>query len=259
LEAREVPASGGLSQLLHSPALAAAPIGQIGSILPININSVTSQAGQLVANGSIGTTPFTAPLTLAPAANSTNVLNLQLGPIHLDLLGLKVDTSPICLAITATPGSGNLLGNLLSNVANLLNNNNSLGSILGNLTSAQTTTLTNGLTGLLNGAFSAITTPLSGSTSDLGVTSTTDAAGNTTNILHLSVGPLNLNLLGLNVKLDNCANGPVTVDISAQAGPGNLLGNLLSDVAHLLDQPGLRVGQIGHLLQDITGAIGRLI
>ena len=32
------------------------------------------------------------------------------------------------------------------------------------------------------------------------------------NILHLALGPVDLNLLGLQVGLDNCHNGPVTVD-----------------------------------------------
>jgi hypothetical protein len=46
----------------------------------------------------------------------------------------------------------------------------------------------------------------------------------------LTLGPLDLNLLGLQVHLDR-----VVLDITAQSGPGNLLGNLLCSVAHLLD------------------------
>jgi hypothetical protein len=46
-------------------------------------------------------------------------------------------------------------------------------------------------------------------------------------ILHLELGPLELNLLGLEMILDNCANGPATVDITGITGRGNLLGNLL--------------------------------
>jgi len=49
-------------------------------------------------------------------------------------------------------------------------------------------------------------------------------------ILHLQLGPLDLNLLGLVVHLNQ-----VVLDISAQPGAGNLLGNLLCSVAHLLD------------------------
>ena len=59
---------------------------------------------------------------------------------------------------------------------------------------------------------------------------TTSATAATCSILHLVLGPLDLNLLGLKVHLDR-----VVLDITAQSGSGNLLGNLLCAVAHLLD------------------------
>ncbi|HJU66603.1 MAG TPA: hypothetical protein VJ650_00045 [Gemmatimonadaceae bacterium] len=49
-----------------------------------------------------------------------DVLNLDLGPLHLDLLGLVVDLAPVVLDITAVPGPGNLLGNLLCAIVSLL-------------------------------------------------------------------------------------------------------------------------------------------
>jgi len=49
-----------------------------------------------------------------------DVLNLVLGPLHLDLLGLVVDLNQLVLDITAVPGGGNLLGNLLCGVLGLL-------------------------------------------------------------------------------------------------------------------------------------------
>ncbi|MFE9691991.1 hypothetical protein [Micromonospora sp. NPDC005806] len=55
----------------------------------------------------------------------------------------------------------------------------------------------------------------------------------TCDILNLDLGPLDLNLLGLQVHLNE-----VVLDITAQQGPGNLLGNLLCAVAGLLDNPG---------------------
>ena len=45
-------------------------------------------------------------------------------------------------------------------------------------------------------------------------------------ILELVLGPLDLSLLGLNVSLDDCEDGPVQVCISASRREG-LLGNLL--------------------------------
>jgi hypothetical protein len=69
-------------------------------------------------------------------------------------------------------------------------------------------------------------------------------AAATCQVLHLELGPLDLNLLGLRVHLDR-----VVLDITAQSGPGNLLGNLLCSVANLLNQqPALPVGQVAALL-----------
>ncbi len=56
-----------------------------------------------------------------PTPGACQVLNLVLGPINLNLLGLRVATNDIHLLIEAVPGAGNLLGNLLCAVTNLLN------------------------------------------------------------------------------------------------------------------------------------------
>ncbi|HZU35605.1 MAG TPA: LEPR-XLL domain-containing protein [Gemmataceae bacterium] len=220
--------------LVSSAAPSAAHAFQAQSIAPLTITNVVNQNGQLVAQGLLGSQAFTAPLTLTASPNAADpscpILNLQLAPIHLNLLGLHVDTSAICLRITAMPGNGQLLGNLLCDVANALNNGQSLGGILGGLTSTQTNQLTSGLTSLLNSTLTDVTTP------GLGLpTQQAAVAGSACNVLNLSLGPVNLNLLGLNVHLDNCNNGPVTVAVTAQPGPGNLLGNLLCNLSNLLD------------------------
>lgn len=53
------------------------------------------------------------------------------------------------------------------------------------------------------------------------------------NVLSLTLGPLNLNLLGLVVTLNQ-----VVLNITAESGAGNLLGNLLCTVANLLNNNG---------------------
>jgi hypothetical protein len=58
-------------------------------------------------------------------------------------------------------------------------------------------------------------------------------------ILHLELGPLDLDLLGLVVHLDR-----VVLDISAEPGAGNLLGNLLCAIVGLLDSPGTQLVQL---------------
>ena len=72
-------------------------------------------------------------------------------------------------------------------------------------------------------------------------------------ILHLELGPLDLNLLGLRVQLNQ-----VVLDITAIPGPGNLLGNLLCAVAGLLD--GVDLGDVlGNLLQSLIDALIRIL
>jgi len=80
------------------------------------------------------------------------------------------------------------------------------------------------------------------------------ASNGTCDILNLVLGPLDLNLLGLQVDLEQ-----VVLDITAQEGPGQLLGNLLCAVAGLLDGPtGLSalVDQIANLLNRVLGVLG---
>jgi len=246
-EDRTVPAAPVLNAAQVAPAAAGA-----ASLLPINITSVAFNAadGLLSVAGTIGNTVFATTATLTgsqPPSATTPILHLQLNEIHLDVLGLKVDTSKICLDITTTSGPGNLLGNLLGGVANALNGGSPLGSVLGGLSATDLSSVTGGLTDLLNGALGG-----------LGSQSAVSGANSVTNILHLSLGPVDLTLLGLNVSLDNCADGPVTVDISAQAGPGKLLGNLLTSVSHLLDGPA-NGRALSNALNRVAGEINNLL
>lgn len=58
-----------------------------------------------------------------------DILNLVLGPLDLDLLGLQVHLDRVVLNIVAVSGAGNLLGNLLCAVAGLLDNSGVLRQI----------------------------------------------------------------------------------------------------------------------------------
>ena len=69
-------------------------------------------------------------------------------------------------------------------------------------------------------------------------------------ILRLRLGPLDLDLLGLQVHLDR-----IVLDITAQAGPGNLLGNLLCAIAGLLDDNPLQLGVLRDLLRAVLGVL----
>ena len=66
-------------------------------------------------------TPATAAQIPVPTPGACPVLNLALGPINLNLLGLVIRTNEIQLRIDAVQGPGNLLGNLLCAITGLLN------------------------------------------------------------------------------------------------------------------------------------------
>ena len=65
------------------------------------------------------------------SAASCDILNLVLGPLDLNILGLEVHLNQVVLDIIATSGAGNLLGNLLCAVAGLLDGGAVLGQIAG--------------------------------------------------------------------------------------------------------------------------------
>ena len=67
-------------------------------------------------------------------------------------------------------------------------------------------------------------------------------------ILHLVLGPLDLDLLGLVVHLDK-----VVLDITAVPGAGALLGNLLCAVVGLLDGTG--IGGLSGILTNLLNAL----
>jgi hypothetical protein len=90
----------------------------------------------------VGSVSQSVALPVTDPPSSCQILNLTLGPLDLNLLGLVVHLDTVHLTITAVPGPGNLLGNLLCAVAGLLDNNN-----LGNALAA----LLNQIIGILNG------------------------------------------------------------------------------------------------------------
>ncbi len=85
------------------------------------------------ANGMSLTDGDASAMRLA-AAQGCDVLNLVLGPLDLNLLGLNVSLNEVVLDIVAVPGAGNLLGNLLCAVAGLLDPASPLEGLLTQLT-----------------------------------------------------------------------------------------------------------------------------
>lgn len=98
------------------------------------------------------------------------------------------------------------------------------------------TTITGTFTDAVTGIVTNFTTTLTG-------------ASGSCQILDLVLGPLTLNVLGVVVTLNQ-----VHLNITAQSGPGNLLGNLLCAVAHLLDS-----SASGNAITNLLNKIFRLL
>ena len=136
---------------------ALAPISGTGFTGVVDVDRIVRQAdGTLAAVGTATVTntvtnqtasqAVALPVDLAATAvgSTCEILNLVLGPLHLDLLGLVIDLNQVVLTITAEQGPGNLLGNLLCAVAGLLDGPGGLNNLL------------NGIAALLNQILGAL-------------------------------------------------------------------------------------------------------
>jgi hypothetical protein len=105
------------NQVLASGELTATLVDSIGR----SVGSATQTVTLPVVRDESGGT-FAALATC-------QVLDLVLGPLDLNLLGLVVHLDRVHVNITAVTGPGNLLGNLLCAVLDLLNGTGNLGTI----------------------------------------------------------------------------------------------------------------------------------
>jgi hypothetical protein len=168
----------------------------------------------------------TAPTNAAPPSEKPT--KTVTGPITQTITNLLV-TDPISGATALF--SGTLTINSLTT--------NSAGDLI-----IQVGTLTGNLVGALAGGTMAVNESLAG------LVLATDPRHCT--ILHLDLGPIFLDLLGLQVTTNE-----IVLDITAVAGPGNLLGNLLCSLVHLLDQNPLST-LVGQLLAQINAILAGL-
>jgi len=195
-------------------------VNDVDLVKPRLAGGVLRAVGGTVS-GTLNGLPFTTDikhfaLDLRPAQTGAGcaILDLELAPIHLQLLGLHVDTSRICLNITAFRTG--LLGNLLCDLSGL-----DLGGILNGLLGGDL------LAGILeNSLGEALAQAQPGQGGGNGNGNNGKVCTGQCEILNLVLGPVTLDLLGLVVNLDNCRGGPVQVCVSATASEG-LLGSLL--------------------------------
>jgi predicted nucleotidyltransferase len=195
-----------LGNLLYNLANLANPDGTAALLNLFNL---------LGAGATDGSAP---PSATAPGAQSApqKLLEVNLKPLDLNLLGLEVKSAPITVTISEQAGGGDLLGNVLSGVTALLNVstvNNALNNVL-----STAVDLANSATLAVNGV-----TPGS-----LDNSMATGATG----VLDLFVSPVHLNLLGLLVD-----TAPIHLTVTAHAGPGLVLGNAVTELANVFNPP----------------------
>jgi hypothetical protein len=201
-----------------APGSAAAASKQGDLAVGIAVDKFSSKSGKTIAKGTAtaklvdnagNTTVIRQPVTLtAKGSGSCRILTLTLDQLKLTLLGLNVDLSKVELKVTGKPNGG------------------VLGSLFCKLARAKVKASARAATRRLNAhlrrhplrpfAFSVPLTP--------GVTSAAVTTP-TCPVLNLVLGPLNLDLLGLVVDLNQ-----VNLVVTATPG-GGTLGNLFCTLA----------------------------
>lgn len=131
--------------------------GIVYTVAKVQITKFYYENGQLLVDGGLFApggaliSAFSrAPATLTSSGGPTQptcpILDLDIGAIHLNLLGLVVDLAPVHLDIVAESGPGALLGNLLCALVGLLDQQSPLETAITNLLN----TINALLSGLLN-------------------------------------------------------------------------------------------------------------
>jgi hypothetical protein len=107
------------------------------------VSTATNDAGTTGTTGTAAQPNGLRAAQVTPTPGACSILNLHLGALDLNLLGLHVALDPVNLLVEAVPGADALLGNLLCAVAGLLD-----GAGLGGL-SGILTNLLNAILGIL--------------------------------------------------------------------------------------------------------------
>jgi hypothetical protein len=210
-----------VASVVAAPASAADTTSRVGKFtMTTKITSVRAAAGgglvargvvvgKLNANGTVvrDTAPARFRVSQQQQNGRCNILALRLAPVHLALLGIRVDTSHISLDLTARRRGG-VLGRLFCALANaeVRFPRAAIAQINRELDRAPVATRSSA--------------PVRVATHQ-----------GTCQILDLILGPLHLDLLGLVVDLyGQTKSDPVRVTITGEPGHG-LLGDLLCSLA----------------------------
>ncbi len=231
---------GGLADALSS-ATGAGETSQVTAQLNNTLND-TSTLGDLDKAFAHTTTKFLSAKTTQGTATSSVRLSLRSVNRNGRGLNVKLDdgaNGPIPVQVTATTGGG-MLGDSLSGISSGTGKANQakVATALKSIATTKVPLTPTTLPGLLAGSMTTGATTTTGATATTDTTSTTSSTD--TPVLTLTLNPIDLNLLGLEVQLyGQSPTSPVTVNVQAQPGSGELLGNLLTTVAGLLNVEGV--------------------
>ena len=216
------------SNLVNLPAVS----NSLNNVLA-NVVGLLNSASLAVSG--VGSGPFDTA-----AAGTTPVLDAFVAPVQVNLLGARVDTSPIRLTITARSGPGLILGNAVTALANVFNP-----PLPDALDVAFINTKLADLIGQLNAQIPGIPATFS---------PPPPIAAGSDRILQLVVAPLNLNLLGLNLQTSQ-----INVNADARTGNGLLLGNVLTTLLNTLNATPDQLTQLSNnvntLLAKVVGVL----
>lgn len=199
------------------------------------LNQVLGSTIDLLNTASLNVSGLVSgPLDTAPLSEM-QVLELFVAPVHLDLLGAEVDTSPIRVTITANAGEGLVLGNVVTELAKLFN-----------------PPLPDQLDiNFLNGKLMELLDTLNQQIPNIDPAPVPPVTVSDGQILNVTVPPLDLNLLGLQLQ-----TSPITVNASAVTGDGLLLGNVLT-VA--LDTLGATPQNLAELSNNLNAILAKVV
>lgn len=221
-----------LGNLLYNVANLANPNGTGGLLALLNA----------LGSGNLDSTAGSEGGSLSGAtAPPQELLTIELDPLDIDLLGLEITSEPIIVTLSTQGGDGKLLGNLLGAVSTLINFpgveaalNNALGTVV-NLVNSVDLTLPPETVG--SGVF------------DTGTVASTS-------VLDVFVAPVRLDLLGLVVT-----TSPIHLMVTAHSGDGLVLGNVVTSLTHLFDNPPpeLTVDEVNNRLEQLLADLNAQI
>jgi hypothetical protein len=222
-----------------------------------NIDDINQQLSDVLGqlNAQLGSIPAATVPTKQPTPG--DVLNFAIPQLDMNLLGLELVTDPVTFDASGGSADGQMLGNLWTTAMNeipatpdkMAQLSNTVSGVLARVfgaLNASSLTVASGAVNALSPALQTLAIP----------TLINPTPGATADILDIipstpaNTPPATVNLLGLNIAGNN-----LNSQLIAHTGDGQVLGNMLYNVANLAN-PGASAGMVALLGQLASGSTG---